>query len=96
MFVHGTVWDYREMRPWQTGELRWPSLLLSLLYSSRTLVMGGWGAFGWQLPMAWHTAVQLLHVALAGWNLAPAVCSPGNPLRANAGEGGRSGGGRLV
>ena len=46
MFIHGTVWDYREARPWQAGEMGWPSLLLSLLYSSRTLVVGGWGAFG--------------------------------------------------
>ena len=61
----------------------WVPLLLSLLYASRALV-ACWGAFAWRLPLPMHAAVQLLHVAVAGWQLAPAVCADGCAIRSSA------------
>lgn len=80
--MHGTLHVWDESRPWQRGSVGWPALLLTLLYSSRALV-ACWGALAWQLPLPWHIPVQALHVALAGWRLAPAVCNAGDALRGN-------------
>ncbi|PRW44947.1 squamosa promoter binding -like 5 [Chlorella sorokiniana] len=81
-FMHGTLHVWQEERRWQRGAMGWPALLMTLAYSSRALV-ACWGALGWQLPLPWHAAVQALHVGLAGWRLAPAVCSAGGALRGN-------------
>lgn len=79
VFAHYTAYPWQEELKWQQGALGWPALLLILLYSSRGLV-ASWGALGWQLPLVWHSIVQALHVVLAGWRLAPAVCQAGGPL----------------
>lgn len=39
------------------------------------------GSFGYQLPLAWHAAVQGAHVALAAWRVAPPLCAAAAPLR---------------
>lgn len=39
------------------------------------------GALAWQLPLAWHVAMQALHVAVAAWRLTPVVCRAGGALR---------------
>lgn len=62
----------------------WPALLATLLYSSRTLVVAGWGAFGFALPLPLFVAAQGAHVALSAWRLAPALCRPGGTLAASA------------
>ncbi len=81
--MHGTLHVWHEERPWQRGSMGWPALLLTLAYSSRALV-ACWGALGWQLPLPWHVVVQGLHVSLAGWRLAPAVCGAAGALRGNS------------
>ena len=48
--------------------------------------MGSLGVLGFQLPLRWHAGVQLLHVALAGWRLAPGACRAGSPLLGSAGK----------
>lgn len=80
---HTAAWQ--EERPWQRGAIGWPALLLTLAYSSRALV-ACWGALAWQLPLPVRIAVQGLHVALAGWRLAPTVCSAGGALRGSPGK----------
>lgn len=79
VFAHNTAHPWQEELKWQQGTLSWPALLLTLLYSSRGLV-SSWGALGWQLPLACHAIAQGLHVVLAGWQVAPAVCQAGGPL----------------
>jgi hypothetical protein len=39
--------------------------------------VGSWGALGWRLPLPWHMAAQLVHMAAAAWRLAPAVSRDG-------------------
>lgn len=62
----------------------WPALLATLLYSSRTLVVAGWGAFGFALPLPLFVAAQAAHVALSAWHVAPAVCRPDSVLAGSA------------
>ncbi|KAI7837464.1 hypothetical protein COHA_008722 [Chlorella ohadii] len=79
VFAHNTAHPWQEELKWQQGTLSWPALLLTLLYSSRGLV-ASWGALGWQLPLVLHAIAQGLHVVLACWQVAPAVCQAGGPL----------------
>lgn len=62
----------------------WPALLATLLYSSRTLVVAGWGAFGFALPLPLFAAAQAAHVALSAWRVAPAACRPHGALAGSA------------
>ncbi|KAI3426125.1 hypothetical protein D9Q98_008504 [Chlorella vulgaris] len=62
LFMFVIVEDYREGR------------LMASRQVLRDLV-GSWGALGWRLPLPWHMAAQLAHMAAAAWRLAPAYCA---------------------
>lgn len=56
----------------------WPTLLLALLSMSRALVCC-WGAVGWRLPLQLQAPVQLVHVLLLAWRVAPSQPVCGGP-----------------